>query len=150
MAFAEDFCFCFCVLFNRKKNKRRKVSLQLFFAALLTGIAACLQTPDNLIIRYISSSRQGFRQNRCKQVNNRRYMQKTLTNCCQRWIGRMYALLNGSVSEARIARSGNENKKKQCLRCRCGLFVQGLSRTENKKEDYEKHYRFRLVCIAPA
>ena len=38
-------------------------------------------------------------------------MQKTLTNCCQRWIGRMYALLNGSVSEARIARSGSENRK---------------------------------------
>lgn len=148
MAFAEDFCFCFSVLFNRKENKRRKVSF--VFAALLTGIAACLQTPDNLIIRYISSCRQGFRQNRCKQVNNRRYMQKTLTNRCQRWIGRMYALLNGSVSEARIARSGNENKKSNVSVVGADYLCRDYHERKNKKEDYEKHYRFRLVCIAPA
>ena len=148
MGFAEDFCFCFCVLFNRKENKRRKVSF--VFAALLTGIAACLQTPDSLIIRYISSSRQGFRQNRCKQVNNRRYMQKTLTNRCQRWIGRMYALLNGSVSEARIARSGNENKKSNVSVVGADYLCRDYHERKNKKEDYEKHYRFRLVCIAPA
>lgn len=105
------FVFAFARCSNGRKIKGVKCRRNCFWWHFVTGIAACLQAPDNLIIRYISSCRQGFRQNRCKQVNNRRYMQKTLTNCCQRWIGRMYALLNGSVSRAQIARSGNENKK---------------------------------------
>lgn len=62
----------------------------------------------------------------------------------------MYALLTGSVSEARIARSGNENKKSNVSVVGADYLCRDYHERKNKKEDYEKHYRFRLVCITPA